>query len=170
MTTRFRDDFRSVDSFSDEFLVHCPECRHCANVLTAGDVRFVCTHCGKLEMWKGSPGVLTSKHPPKRDSSGRRMAWIGAEYDWFFHYPLWLQTPCCGQTLWAYNSRHLAYLEKYVAAELRERRPNEYGWRNSSYASRLPQWLKAAKNRTAVLRACQKLHTLLATLENPPHS
>jgi hypothetical protein len=39
-----------------------------------------------------------------------------------FGLPLWLQTPCIGRTLWAFNARHLAYLKQFLQAELRERR------------------------------------------------
>jgi hypothetical protein len=33
-----------------------------------------------------------------------------APVDNCFGLPLWLQTPCAGHTLWAFNARHLAYL------------------------------------------------------------
>ncbi|MEW9532434.1 hypothetical protein AB0B72_28180, partial [Microbispora sp. NPDC049125] len=41
--------------------------------------------------------------------------------DPFFGLHLWLQTPCCGNVLWAYNIRHLDLLEGYIGADLRER-------------------------------------------------
>jgi len=76
-----------------------------------------------------------------------------------FGLPLWLQTPCAGHTLWAFNARHLAYLKQFLQAELRERR----GTANASVISRLPGWLKQAKHRDAALRAVQRLeHTLKA--------
>lgn len=51
---------------------------------------------------------------------------------------------------------HLDFLERYVAAGLREQEPG-----NASLASRLPAWIKSRKNRAAVLRG---LHRLRATL------
>ncbi len=69
---------------------------------------------------------------------------------------LWLQTPCGGRVLWACDEAHLDFLERYVAAGLREQ---EAG--NASLASRLPAWMKSRKNRAAVLRG---LHRLRATL------
>mgnify|MGYP006914492767 CR=1 FL=1 len=48
---------------------------------------------------------------------------------------------------------HLAFVEGYVRAGLRERT----GTMNGSLISRLPPWLKAAKHRTAILHAITKL-------------
>jgi hypothetical protein len=76
-----------------------------------------------------------------------------------FGLPLWLQTPCVGHTLWAFNGRHLAYLKEFLQAELRERR----GTANASVISRLPAWVKVAKHREAALRAVGRLERSLAT-------
>lgn len=74
-----------------------------------------------------------------------------------FGLPLWLQTPCAGHTLWAFNPRHLAYLKGFLQAGLRER----YGTANASVVSRLPGWLKQAKHRGEALRAVERLERLL---------
>ncbi|OLB91051.1 MAG: hypothetical protein AUI15_23470 [Actinobacteria bacterium 13_2_20CM_2_66_6] len=76
-----------------------------------------------------------------------------------FGPPLWLQTPCAGHTLWAFNARHLAYLKQFLQAELRERR----GTANASVISRLPTWIKEAKHRDAALRAVERLEHSLTT-------
>ncbi len=81
----------------------------------------------------------------------------GDPYDWFFGLPLWLQSPCCGEVLWAYNEHHLQFLKDYVGATLRERQPN----RNGSLASRLPKWIKRAANRGEILRCIEHLERLL---------
>lgn len=47
---------------------------------------------------------------------------------------------------------------KYVEAELRERIPNI----NKSVASRLPQWIKSAKNRDEILKCIRKLRKELS--------
>jgi hypothetical protein len=74
-----------------------------------------------------------------------------------FGLPLWLQTPCAGHVLWAFNARHLAYLKEFLQADLRERR----GTTNASVVSRLPGWLKQAKHRGEALRAVGRLERLL---------
>lgn len=77
--------------------------------------------------------------------------------DPFFGLPLWLQTPCCGQTLWALNVEHLDVLEGYVAARLREKKPN------TAYTMLeiLPRWMKTARHRDEVLRAITRLRESL---------
>lgn len=69
--------------------------------------------------------------------------------------PLWYQAPVGSHVLWAYNPGHLAFIRDYVSAGIRRREPNE----NASLASRLPRWLKAGKNREAVLKAISRLGT-----------
>jgi len=56
--------------------------------------------------------------------------------------------------LWAYNLNHLDELRRYVAATLRER-SSDAG--NKSMASRLPAWIKSAKNRASVLKRIKRL-------------
>jgi hypothetical protein len=65
--------------------------------------------------------------------------------------------------LWAYNERHLSFLDEYVRAENRRRTPTVAGGpRNALLESRLPRWMKLARNREAVLTAIAKLRTSLA--------
>lgn len=56
--------------------------------------------------------------------------------------------------LWAYNVEHLADLKAFVQADLRER--NNYAG-NGSMFSRLPLWIKSAKNRVTILKLIEKL-------------
>ena len=77
----------------------------------------------------------------------------GHATDWYFNLPLWFQMPCCGETLWAYNRPHLAYLKRYVEAGLRD----ECSYPDTGLARYLPKWMKAAKNRAEVLTCIQKL-------------
>jgi len=64
--------------------------------------------------------------------------------------------------LWAYSERHLAFLEDFVGAQLRERvRDEKYGWSNSALASRLPAWMTSAKNRDEVLKCLARLRERL---------
>jgi branched-chain amino acid transport system substrate-binding protein len=55
-------------------------------------------------------------------ASGQPVTVPDALVDNCFGLPLWLQTPCAGHPLWAFNARHLAYLKQFLPAELRERR------------------------------------------------
>jgi hypothetical protein len=80
--------------------------------------------------------------------------------DPYFQRPVWLQANCCGNVLWAYNVRHLDLLEAYVQARLRER-GELVPWAPTSLVERLPTWLKAAKNRTEILRAIKRLRSTL---------
>jgi hypothetical protein len=69
---------------------------------------------------------------------------------------LWLQIPCAGHVLWAYDETHLDFLERYVAAGIREQAPG-----NTSLASRLPRWIKARENRAPLVRALARLRASL---------
>ena len=77
----------------------------------------------------------------------------GKPFDPYFKYPLWLQTECAGEILWAFNEKHLSYLKSYVEADLRE----DDGRKSWSIISRLPKWITSAKNRQNVLKAIAKL-------------
>jgi hypothetical protein len=168
MTARFKDEGQTLHRFSYEFLVHCPKCNKRAHVVLLRESgvelpeprdgyvldaifhprRLVCAHCGFTQDWRG------------------REIQSGGPCDWYFLQPVWLQTPCCGETLWAYNKEHLDFLEQYVAATLRERAHPDgpllsQKARNLSLASRLPAWIKSAKNRDDVLRCIGKLRRML---------
>jgi hypothetical protein len=122
MTSRFIDEGQKLYDFADLFYVRCPHCSGCARVLCfpnnrdessgrAAHVprfarlfdprRLSCPECGYTKDWRGR-GIT------------RRNG-----YDWYFGLPLWLQAPCCGSTLWAFNEAHLNYLERFVAATQR---------------------------------------------------
>jgi hypothetical protein len=150
--TRFRDHGESIDRFQDQVLVRCPRCQSCAlvsckdpNVVHLfAPRRFSCQSCGAAKDWAGRAVGATN---------------VGGPVDRYFHYPLWLQISCCGDILWAYNLPHLALIEAFVQAELRERQPDEQnGWSNRSIASRLPRWMQSRKNRDAILKAIATLH------------
>lgn len=82
-----------------------------------------------------------------------------------FRLALWLQTPCCGETLWAFNGAHVAWLESYVSAMVRQGRPLNQDptmARNATMASRLPKWIIDAKNRDAVLKGIARLREKLS--------
>jgi hypothetical protein len=60
--------------------------------------------------------------------------------------------------LWAYNARHLEALESFALSDLRERRRDaDHGWSNAAFTSRMPKWIKSAKNRPEVEKAMARL-------------
>ena len=151
MDARFQDLGETMHSFLNESLVVCPKCSGRARIGDVGieagsesERRLQCGACHHVAIWKG---------------------WRACEYqagilDGLFGLSLWLQTPCCGEILWARNERHLLFLEQYVAAQLRGRKI-ESGWRNASLASRLPAWLKSKKHRPEILKAIALLNAKL---------
>jgi hypothetical protein len=85
----------------------------------------------------------------------------GMAVDPYFRLPLWLQARCCtNRTLWAYNLQHLEFLERFVAAGLRERAhqpaAGEYH-RRMTMVAKLPVWMKSAKNRAEIVKALGRL-------------
>jgi hypothetical protein len=156
---RFQDRGQKLYHFTYLFLVRCPRCDKCAEVVlkdkdpaiqegtaTARDAylfaprRLVCNHCGYVRDWEGNKVV-------SNDSN-----------DWYFRQPLWLQVSCCGELLWALNEDHLGFLEELIGAHLRETYPR------GTLANRLPAWMMSAKNREDVLKCIRKLR---ATLPSP---
>lgn len=131
-------------------LVRCPACQQCATVIRpviverryAGNPRLICVHCG-----------LAREYAYRGHTTG-------VPLDPFFGLPLWLQTACCGHTLWAYNAEHLHVLEGYVAARLRERL---IGRSTYTMIEVLPTWMKRSKHRDEVMRAISRLKLSLAS-------
>ncbi len=136
----------SEPSSDDPTLILCPKCSKLAKIFPMENdaVRAVCEYCN-----------FQNAVPNSR----RAFAWYDENpTDGYFGYDLFLQTPCAGKSLWVFNLRHLKVLEEYVGAQLRERANDpDVGWSNSSLTSRLPKWLKSAKNKKAILKGILKL-------------
>ena len=156
MSTHFKGNRRFLSDFSDLFLVHCPRCNKCARVvprntqssareslppaaLLFAPRRLTCEYCGYVKEWEGKRTRTVAGH------------------DWYFGQPLWLQTNCCGELMWALNPRHLQFMEDFVRADFRETH-----W-NATLASRLPEWMKLGKNREDVLKCIAKLREMLVS-------
>jgi hypothetical protein len=159
---------RSVNPwvFAQRALVRCPVCDGLATVLrserlprTPGVVRATCLHCGyhreRSTTGDGRPRDRPAPVP-------------GMVCEQVHGLALWLQTPCCGHTLWAFNEEHLGFVRDFVAADLRERalRP---GWdgelriekHHGNLPATLPTWIKLAKHRREVLAAADGLAATL---------
>ncbi|WP_019639236.1 hypothetical protein [Paenibacillus fonticola] len=158
---KFKNQHRMLVSFGAYFLVVCPNCSGKAKVISLGAPspyitgitrRFFCSECGSHKEFVPRKNCYNEAVIRYSKNWEEGYINIGGPFDWFFGYSLYLQIPCCGQTLWAYNLEHLEYVESYVAAELREDHPYYL-----SVESRLPAWMKSAKNRHDVLKAIGKL-------------
>ncbi|WP_201377334.1 hypothetical protein [Ktedonobacter sp. SOSP1-52] len=163
----FTDSGQTLEDFAETIDVCCPKCHKRAQVrrisldeemLLVDDTsrdgswhlrrsfsprKISCLHCSYTRIWEGK-------------ARGAR-----GQYDWYFGLPLWLQTPCCGEILWAFNEEHLSFLERYITAKQRLKFSAEGQIRNATMASRLPSWIKSAKNRDEVLKGIARLKKLL---------
>jgi len=163
---RFSDSVHPL-AYADRMLLRCPSCDAMA-VGVRGEklpqqpmvVRVTCTGCGFAKEWqtKGD-GSLRTVPEPVPDQ----------ECDHITGLALWLQTPCAGHRLWAFNEEHLAFLRGAIGATLRERATfTGFDGREhiDKYYGRipaaLPTWMKLAKHRDEVLAAITKLEQTLA--------
>ncbi len=154
-TRRFKDGQETISDingivFDDPVLIVCPGCGGRASIVPfqgeqkKQQVRATCFNCGYNDV-KSSE---TSCFYWQKDNPT----------DGYFGHELWLKKDCSGHSLWAFNMKHLEFLESYVSAALRERSgKGKTGWTNSSLASRLPKWIKSGKNRQALLSAIRDL-------------
>ncbi len=102
----FQGAGQTLDTFSDLMYVRCPRCDRQAQVmrivlaedkqspasssseryqLTFRPRKLSCLDCGLTKIWDG------------------HTLYKGGPRDWYFCLPLWLQTPCWGELLWALN-------------------------------------------------------------------
>jgi hypothetical protein len=152
---RFLDTGTRIYDFYEEFLVVCPKCARLAKVVIE-EAEFAKLPTRKLLKFRNqffAPRRLICLNCLHRDTWKGNQIKIGGNVDWYFRLPLWLEISCCGTTLWAYNEKHLEMLESYVSAKLRERTVKG----RSSFLSKLPKWIKSAKNRDEILKAIKKL-------------
>lgn len=150
----------SLLAYSDLFLVQCPKCKGCSkistpiNALGRGEARvlgheskrFLCEKCGFVKdihpkrRWDGLWSFNFKLYDEKQG------------VDWYFGFPLFLQTQCCGHTLWFFNFEHLTHIEEYIQKNIR---PAQLYY--LSIESRLPKWMKLSKNRKEILKAIDRL-------------
>jgi hypothetical protein len=80
--------------------------------------------------------------------------WPRAEVE---ELPYFLRSACCGgEVLWARNGNHLAAIEGFVRAELRDGVPGGY---------KLPHWIVEAKHRDEVLHHLALMREKLAAAQ-----
>lgn len=158
MSAERHRDGRGTNAFDDEMLVVCPACSHLARSVPIAPIvlppmqyrvyrrRLTCDHCGHARSGPCRPFRRRKGQTPVLDEH--------------WGLPLWLQAPCCGEVLWAWNTEHLAYIEALVGARLRESKRGP-GTGMRPLAGRLPGWIKSAKNRDEVLACTERLRKTL---------
>ncbi|HJW29191.1 MAG TPA: hypothetical protein VJ508_08050 [Saprospiraceae bacterium] len=127
------------------------KCRVCRNPLTRraevdgqwNKLKMKCDRCGDECEYEA--------HLSKQLMDGGLMC------DPVFGLKLWLQKPVGDHIFWAYHYEHLALLEQYVRAKLRERGVGNKGSKNSLMFSRLPEFITKARNRDDILRLIHEL-------------
>lgn len=159
---RFRDPgYDLLTSLGGQVLVACPGCGSPTVVRPVpGDEpvgiftprRLACAACACVRAWprEGERAVVTI------DSRGATDPFLGL--------PLWLQTPCRGHRLWAWNEPHLAALEGWIGAELRERHRDPFRPARDVHATMLetlPTWMTDRSARADVLAGLARLRARL---------
>lgn len=158
---RFRDYTTSLDQFEEAIWVKCPRCdrpvlSRCLDQKLTW--RIACPHCSYI---KTASRIAKYKKPMPWWTDGwwTEHRKYGGAVDPTFGLPLWLQVPCCGEVLWAYNEAHLDFLEAYISATIRERQEGKGN--HHGIAVRLPRWMKLARHRNSIIKEIQKLRDKL---------
>lgn len=140
---RFQDKNLILCNFYHEVWVVCPSCAKKAMTTVNFETktaRLFCLHCGYN---KESITTLIPKGTVKMAAS------------WYFEVELWLKAPFKNEVFWAYNDKHLEYLERYISATLREHKDRTH----FTLLEKLPKFYHEAKNREGLLKIISKLKT-----------
>ena len=177
MISIFTDNGQTLEDFAETIYIRCPVCQKCAHIkrIPSDEREIVADISRRYTSWRNWENIKTVLHF-KRGFSPRKVSCLHCSYtrtwkgnvrgssgphDWYFGLPLWLQTPCCGNILWAFNGEHLSFLESYVTATQRIKFNAEGQRRNGTMASKLPSWMKSAKNRNEVVKGIMRLKRML---------
>lgn len=135
-----------IEDLTATFLVVCPQCEARAVVEDRGStVCLICAGCGRNE---------------EKPATTTRI--LGVALDAYFRLPLWLSTDCCEKTLWAYNERHLEWLEDFLGARLAGREPDaRWGWANMALGGRVSRWMVDPANRAEIEQGFERLRARL---------
>ncbi|WP_051189393.1 hypothetical protein [Daejeonella oryzae] len=71
----------------------------------------------------------------------------------FFDAEIWLQSSFKNELFYAFNDKHLDYLERYINATLREHKDRT----GFTLLEKLPKFYHEAKNRVALLKIIARL-------------
>lgn len=139
--SRFQDENLILSNFYQEVWVVCPSCAKKAIAKTnfeAKTARLFCVHCGYNK-------ETTTALVPKGT--------VEMAANWYFNVELWLKAPFKNDIFWAYNGKHLDYLERYISASLREHKDRTH----FTLLEKLPKFYHEAKNREGLLKIIAKL-------------
>jgi hypothetical protein len=138
---RFDDENLVISDFFNEVLVVCPACAKkafaTADVVTK-KVRLFCLDCG----YNNEATAASDQH-----------TFIKKPANQFFDAELWLQADFKKEHFWAYNDKHLDYLERYISATLRAHKERTH----FTLLEKLPKFYHEAKNREGLLKIIAKL-------------
>jgi hypothetical protein len=138
---RFQDENLIRSDFYKEVWVVCPVCTNKAMATVNFETkkaRLLCVNCGYN---KETTTALVPKGAIETDA------------DWYFNAELWLKAPFKNDVFWAYNDKHLDYLERYITATLREHKDRTH----FTLLEKLPKFYHEAKNREGLLKIIAKL-------------
>jgi len=138
---RFHDENLTLSNFYQEVWVVCLYCEKKAVAKVNFEnktARLFCVHCGYN---KETSTVLV-----KNGS-------IEMAAHQYFNVELWLKTSFKNEVFWAYNDKHLEYLEHYISATLREHKART----GFTLLEKLPKFYHEAKNRESLLKIITKL-------------
>lgn len=142
--SRFIDQNKTTSDFYDEVWVVCPPCNKKAIAKADHDKKealLYCESCG-----------YNNQVPTETVVFGVKGNWEMAAHA-YFNAKLWLQHSFKNDLFFAYNGKHLHYLEQYIAAGLREHK-NRTGF---TLLEKLPKFYHNAKNRDTLLKIIEKL-------------
>ena len=137
---RFQDENLTISDFYKEVLVVCISCEKKAIPKVSFETksaRLFCEHCGYN----------------KETSTVFYMGTIKMAANHYFNADYWLKIKFKNEIFWAYNDKHLAYLERYISATLREHKDRT----GFTLIEKLPKFYHEAKNRNPLLKVIEKL-------------
>ena len=129
---RFQDENLLLSDFYQEVVVVCPTCAKKAIAKVNPETktaRLFCLHCGCN----------------KETTTAIKNGTINTAANHYFQVELWLQAPFKKDIFWAYNDKHLEYLERYISAT---QRPNGFYFirKTAEIVSRSQKQRKFAEN------------------------
>lgn len=137
---RFQDENLIRSDFYQEVWVVCPDCAKKAMATVNFETktaRLFCVHCGCN----------------KETTTAIKNGTINTAANQYFQAELWLKAPFKNDVFWAYNDKHLEYLERYIGATLREHKDRTH----FTLLEKLPKFYHEAKNREGLLKIIAKL-------------
>jgi hypothetical protein len=140
-SNRFQDESLQLNDFYKEVSIACPNCskKAIAKVDYASKTaRLLCLHCG-----------LNKETTTTIDKN----VTLETAANHYFQAELWLKTAFKNDLFWAYNEKHLDYLERYISATIREHKDRN----GFTLLEKIPKFYHVAKNRDALLKIIEKL-------------